>query len=389
MPHCLESLPLRHCTSCKVLVMPTTILRVASFNTQLLARPGVRFHEQLPYTPDEYAAKTGFIGGLLERGQVDIVGFQEVFHEEALRDAVGKSPRLRGAYVCAPLADDNGPKTPDGALSAPRVGFASRLPVTKVESVRAFPAGLGNGFAVRRDENGRQQAVPVGIGFFERPVLRVEVALPDGLPLTVYVVHLKSRRPVVLEDEDRRDPAVRALAVVRALVQRGAEAAALRVMLSREMEERGAEPRPVMVLGDLNDELTSVTTELIRGEQPLPESLKPLMADPGDWQRKNRRLWDLHLYAASDLQASHIKGTTLYTHIHFGDYQVLDHILFSQEFYSRNPNRIGDFRYLQVYNDHVVDTHMTDMSRDIRTKSDHGVPVAEFTLLTPNSQRLA
>jgi hypothetical protein len=366
--------------------MPSSILRVASFNTQLLARPGVRFHEQPPYTPDEYAAKTGFIGAMLERGQVDIAGFQEVFHEDALRDAVERSPRLHGAYVCAPLADDTGPTTPDGALNAPRVGFASRLPVLKVESIRDFPAGLGNGFAVRRDANGRQEAVAVGIGFFERPVLRVEVSLPGGVPLTLYVVHLKSRRPVVLEDEDRRDPAVRALAVVRALVQRGAEAAALRVMLTRDLEGRGAEARPVMVLGDLNDELTSVTTELIRGEQPLPESLKPLMVDPGDWQRKNRRLWDLHLYAASDQQASHIKGTTLYTHIHFGDYQVLDHILFSQEFYSRNPSKIGDFRYLQVYNDHVVDTHMTDISRNVRTMSDHGVPVAEFTLVTPNSR---
>ncbi|WP_413991724.1 endonuclease/exonuclease/phosphatase family protein [Labrys okinawensis] len=367
--------------------MSISLLRVASFNTQLLARSGVPFHEQPPYTPEEYEAKTGFIGGLLERGQVDIAGFQEVFHEDALRHAVEKSPRLTGAYVCAPLADDNGPKTPDGALNAPRVGFASRLPVSKAESIRAFPSGLGNGFAVRRDANGRQEAVPVGIGFFERPVLRVEVALPNGVPLAVYVVHLKSRRPVMLEDEDRRDPAVRALAVVRALVQRGAEAAALRVMLTRELEGRGAAPRPVMVLGDLNDELTSATTELIRGEQPLPESLKPLMVDPGDWQRKNRRLWDLHLYAASDQQASHIKGTTLYTHIHFGDYQALDHILFSQEFYSRNPNRIGDFRYLQVYNDHVVDTHMTDINRNIRTASDHGVPVAEFTLLARSTMR--
>ena len=110
---------------------------------------------------------------------------------------------------------------------------------------------------------------PARAQFGAFPAGAESVLLPDSVPLTVYVVHLKSRRPVVLEDEDRRDPAVRALAVVRALLQRGAEAAALRVMLSREMAGRGTEPRPVMVLGDLNDELTSVTTELIRGEQPL------------------------------------------------------------------------------------------------------------------------
>ena len=363
--------------------MPSPVLRVASFNTQLLARPSIRFHEQPPYTPDEYEAKTSFIGGILDRGQVDIAGFQEVFHEDALRVAVEKAPRLRGAYICAPLADDDGPKTPDGALSAPRVGFASRLPVNRIESIRSFPPELGDGFAVRRDENGRQEAVPVALRYFERPILRAEVKLPNNVPLVVYVAHLKSRRPVVLEGEDRREPAVRALAVVRALVQRAAEAAALRVILTREMADRGAEPHPVMVLGDLNDEFTSVTTELIRGEEPLPESLKPLMSDPSDWQRKNLRLWDLHLYAASDQQARHIRGTTLYTHVHFGDYQVLDHILFSQEFFARNPHRVADFRYLQVYNDHVVDTHMTDLSRGTRTMSDHGVPVAEFALVTP------
>ena len=207
---------------------------------------------------------------------------------------------IAGAYICAPLADDDGPKTPDGALSAPRVGFVSRLPVDRIESIRSFPPELGDGFAVRRDENGRQEAVPVALRYFERPILRAEVKLPNNVPLVVYVAHLKSRRPVVLEGEDRQGPAVRALAVVRALVQRAAEAAAVRGMLSREMADRGAEPHPVMVLGDLNDELTSVTTELIRGEEPLPESLKPLMSDPGDWQRKNLRLWDLHLYAASD-----------------------------------------------------------------------------------------
>ena len=47
--------------------MSSSVLRVATFNTQLLARPGVRFHEQPPYSPEEYEAKTAFIGGLLER----------------------------------------------------------------------------------------------------------------------------------------------------------------------------------------------------------------------------------------------------------------------------------------------------------------------------------
>ena len=365
--------------------MSFPVLRVATFNTQLLARPGVAFHEQQPYSPEEFEAKATFIAGILQRGQVDLVGFQEVFHEDALKAAVAKAPRFAGAFVTAPHADDTGPKTVEGALTAPRVGLASRLPVTKVESLHAFPASLGNGFAARRDSAGRQSVVPVDIGFFERPVLRAEVQLPGDIPAIVYVTHLKSRRSVILDDEDRFDPAVRARAVVRALVQRGAEAAALRVMLTADMADRGPAGKPVILLGDLNDELASVTTELIRGDQPLPESLRPLMDDPHAWQRKNRRLWDLHLYSAADIQAGYIKGAALYTHIHFGDYQVLDHILISQEFYPRNPRRIAALRYVQVYNDHVIDTHMTDLGRGDRTKSDHGVPVAEFVFDVPQA----
>jgi endonuclease/exonuclease/phosphatase family metal-dependent hydrolase len=363
--------------------MSAPLIRIASFNTQLLARAGVRFHEQEPYSAVEFETKTSFIGGLLEKGQVDLVGFQEVFHEDALRTAVAKAPRFAGAFVTAPHADDTGPKSAQGALTAPRVGLASRLPVTRTESLHAFPEALGNGFAARRDTQGRQSAVAVEIGFFERPVLRAEIMLPHDIPAIVYVAHLKSRRAVILDGEDRFDPAVRARAVVRALVQRGAEAAALRLMLTGDMADRGTDGKPVILLGDLNDELSSVTTELIRGEQPLPESLRPLMDDPQAWQRKNRRLWDLHLYSAAEIQAGFMKGAALYTHIHFGDYQVLDHILLSQEFYPRNPRRIAALRYVQVYNDHVIDTHMTDLGKGDRTRSDHGVPVAEIVFDMP------
>lgn len=364
-----------------MIAMPAPILRIATLNTFLLARPGVRFHDQEPYSLAEHEAKTAWIGGMIERACADLVGFQEVFHEEALRIAVGKSERFRGAFVAAPGADDDGPKTADGALNAPRLGLASRLPVMRLEVIATFPPELDDRFVARRDEAGSQVAVATGLRFFERPVLRAEVALPGGIVLTVYVVHLKSKRPIVLEGEDPRNPAVRAAAVLRALVQRGAEAAALRLMLTRDMAERGPAPKPVMVLGDLNDGLESVTTSLVRGEEPLPESLKALMADPQDWSRRNRRLWDLHLYSAADMQSGHMKGATLYTHIHFGDYQVLDHILLSQDFYPRNPNRIGEMRYLQLYNDHVVDMHMSDLRSGDRTMSDHGMPVAEIALL--------
>jgi endonuclease/exonuclease/phosphatase family metal-dependent hydrolase len=69
-----------------------------------------------------------------------------------------------------------------------------------------------------------------------------------------------------------------------------------------------------------------------------------------------------------------------YTHIFNGHYENLDHILVSQEFYERNPQRIAEVMNLRYFNDHLIDSQLSNDRRD-RTVSDHAQLVAEIRLL--------
>ena len=51
----------------------------------------------------------------------------------------------------------------------------------------------------------------------------------------------------------------------------------------------------------------------------------------------------------------------------------------SQEFYERNPQRIGEVQLLRYFNDHLLDSQLSDDRRD-RIVSDHAQLVAEIRL---------
>ena len=92
--------------------------------------------------------------------------------------------------------------------------------------------------------------------------------------------------------------------------------------------------------------------------------------------------WDTLLYTAQQIQSRQATRDTYYTHIYNGSYEALDHIMFSQELYRGNPNKIGEFEYARVYNDHVVDEMQTRIKVP-NTRSDHGIVLGEFSLNKP------
>src|SRR3712207_3254572 len=109
-------------------------IKVGTFNVLNLARKGERYYpDEKPYTAAEYDQKARWIAGQLDRMEAHVVGFQEVFHEEALRDVCDRSGQFPDGTVVAPGAD---------AASGPRLGLASRLPLAEaVTSITDFPPG--------------------------------------------------------------------------------------------------------------------------------------------------------------------------------------------------------------------------------------------------------
>jgi hypothetical protein len=329
-------------------------VKVGTFNVLNLAREGEPYYpDEQPYTAAEYDQKARWIAGQLTRMQAHLVGFQEVFHEEALRDVCDRSGQFPDGTVVAPGAD---------GASGPRLGLASRLPIDEpVTAISDFPAGM--------DVEVEDLALPVGT--FSRPVLRTRVVLDPtrGTSSTIFVAHLKSKRPIRDPEAPEHDPREEALGKARALIRRAAEAAALRFLVFQAITGNA---QPVIVLGDLNDAARAVTTDIIMGD--APSRFWPRHPDD------RKAYWDRLLYSAYELTVRRTGRDVSYTHIFNGHYENLDHILVSQEFYERNPQRIAEVMNLRYFNDHLFDSQLSNDRRD-RIVSDHAQLVAEVRLL--------
>lgn len=321
-------------------------IRIGTFNLYNLVLPHVHYYEDRSYTQEEYIQKKQWISQQLSRMEADLVGFQEVFHEQALLEVIHESPRYNDAAVIVANATGENPT----------VALVSSLPVLKYEIIEAFPQ------TAKLELSGPDAP----LNHFAHPVLKADILLNEKIECTVFVVHLKSKRPVILEGKDRHDPIELTKGRIRSLIQRAAETTALRVLLLETMQHSN---RPVILMGDINDSDRAVTSRLLSGEPP-----------DASWENQyKQQAWDVLLYFVKDVQARQTRGDFYFTHMHDGYYESLDHILLSQEFMIQNPNHIARVQYVSILNDHLIDPSLID--RPIESwKSDHGQVIVQIEL---------
>jgi endonuclease/exonuclease/phosphatase family metal-dependent hydrolase len=308
-------------------------IRFATFNVCNLAPPGARLYDNLtPSTPEEYEAKIAWIARQVDLLGADVIGFQEVFSQAALAEALSRTRHFRDAVHVGFDPDPGADKL------TPSVALVSRLPLAETpEAVACFPAGIvmpaGNRAADR----------------FTRPLLRAAIQLAPGLVADVVVVHLKSRRPDYRSGDTGDDPQLFALASLRSLIRRGTEAAALRVLLTQLGR---AHRRPRIVLGDFNDVVDAVTTSIVLG----------IGAPSGD------RLYDTCQLQRRQDRLRHVG----FSNLHEGQYTTIDHILVSGEFNAALPGALGEIVDVVYLNDHL------DLG--LPEASDHGQVLARLRL---------
>lgn len=319
---------------------------VGTFNLKNLVLPEHVYYGKNKYTQAAYDKKLEWLSRQAAKMEAGIIGFQEVFHSEALAQMIGKVERLKNAHVI--VRGETG--------TSPMVGLVSKYPVLDVKSVERIPASACL----------RSRGCSVSVTRFSRPVLQTTLDV-EGLELDVWVVHLKSKRPNFLKDELFDDPKAVARAEGRSAVTRTVESIGLRhLLLDRLMKRK----RPLILLGDLNDEQSAVTTQIISGPHP--------------WSRLARetkeRIWSQKLYDAVVIHKTRSDTTeSFYTHIYNGHYSQLDGIYVSNEFYPMNKDRIGLVQNVRVFNDHLVDETM-DYSGTNPEESDHGQVTALIKL---------
>ena len=331
---------------------------VATFNLYNLQLPGRSMNPGQPaWTATEYRRKLDWTGRQLKEVGADIVGLQELWHADAMAEALERAnldddydllaePAKGDEIVCAAIV---------------RKGLLRGLPAW----ISMFPD------AVRLESTTDDPQAPdilVRLRGFARPVLTFDVALRDNPPLTkVYVSHLKSKSPtrIDLEDWYEADPERyrnhrTALGAALSTIRRTAEATALRVMLTETMK---GNVTPVIVLGDLNDGQLSNTVNIVT-EQP-----RYLVGHSTGGA-------DIGLYSAQTLQEYRDSRDVYYTYVHEDLRESLDHVLVSEQFYDNSDRRLWLFDGLAIANDHLNDTDTA--THKLKGTGDHGVVRVRF-----------
>lgn len=326
--------------------------KIGSFNLLNLVLPGVTYYQNRNYSEQEYKKKLDWIGSQLRHMDADVVGFQEVFHLEALQEAIQQSGAFDNPYIVA--ANPTGDK--------PSVALVSKFPILEHEVIAQFPESS----LLFLEKEDSEEQIHLPFRDFSRPVLKAKVKITDELEITFFVVHLKSKRPLFNKGEGRDNPLETAKAQARSLMLRSAESVALRALLLETMQNTQT---PVVLFGDVNDGGMAVTTRIVSGEPPHRKW-------PTDVKLKT---WDVLLYHVKDIQARKSYSDFYYTHIHNGHYESLDHIMVSQELVSENPKAVGRVGYVSNYNDHLIDETLTN-DKLPGWKSDHGQVTATIEL---------
>ncbi len=308
-------------------------IRFATFNVFNLAPPGVKLYDNLlPSTAEEYEAKLNWTARQIDLLDADVIGFQEIFSQAALREALSRTRNFRDAFHVGFDPD------PAAERLTPSVALVSRLPLESAGMAHAlFPAGVAMPAGSREADR------------FSRPLIHASVVVSPDVTVDVVVVHLKSKRPDYRNGDTAEDPQLYALACLRSLIRRGTEAVALRVFMSNLAK---ANQRPRVVLGDFNDVADAVTTTIVMGNGSL-------LAD---------RLFDAYQLQQRQDHLRHVGFSIL----HDSHYTTIDHILVSEEFNAALPNAIGEVVDVVYLNDHLV--------LALPQASDHGQVLARIRL---------
>ncbi|WP_299610657.1 endonuclease/exonuclease/phosphatase family protein [uncultured Tateyamaria sp.] len=307
----------------------------ASFNLLNLQTPGDAIYGDTDgWDPIIYQRKVDYTASVIGRLDADVVGLQELWAAPAL-DQVLIEAGMDGDFTALVPPDHEGDKIVCAA--AVRNGMLVGDPEWIVDFPDEYELKTGG-------DDPQQDFLEVSLSTFSRPVLHFQVQPDDRTPVIhVFVCHFKSRRPTQIwrerswYEKDVHGPHVNALGYAISTVRRTAEAAALRVIITKLVKKTDT---PVVVIGDMNDGKDSNTLNIL-SEQPT--YLSPLSSGGGDNA----------LYTAQTMQEYRSVRDVYYTHVYKGQRESLDHILFSQEFYDNSKRRKWAFDEMVVQNDHL------------------------------------
>jgi hypothetical protein len=391
---------------------------IASFNVKNLIGQDKEYYRFQSYTPEEYAWKSDWMADQILTLDADIVGFQEIFEEEALREVIAEAD-ARGIQANAATVPDRskryhrkaifrklayGPYGDTGLAFAANVNDTGqpgqRRPGLAILSRFGF---VGTPEVIQELEppldipmshlGGEEEAGYYTLRCLSRPILKARIPI-NGQVVTVFNCHLKSKLGEFITPPGAAqapetvltayDPAGRALGALRSALRRMGEAWVLRRAILDELEE----DRPVMVLGDFNDGEHAVSSEIISGEVPFRNYAWMLRHDAKHGNDRYSRSENdqiqeavdkVRLRSAEKVFLKRSLRDVVYTTAFGGVHESIDQIYMSRHFDPSWSGARGQMLYYSVFNDHLTDGSHPEAPYN-KLASDHGQIMAHMEL---------
>jgi endonuclease/exonuclease/phosphatase family metal-dependent hydrolase len=337
-------------------------IKIATFNLFNYLEPPYAYYDfERIYSAQQWEKKQKWIVDYLQQFQPDVIGFQEVFSPESLRELVATQGYQYFQVV------DQCEVIDDFICRSPVVAIASRYPIVDIDAVQpdnqlALSMGLKPDFS------------------FSRQVLRATVQLPHIGDCDCYVVHFKSKRPMI-EFDNASDFSAEKNIIEKlkaqvaggwgSTIQRGSEAALLLVNMIARREETGL---PMILMGDFNNTLADgVLTHLVT------DSLRFVSKFDSDAYLQKYSLkyaWDLFQATGyvTSADTDHIKRKA--THYFGESSSVLDYILLSNEFDANYHASLFEVSEYDTYDRHLINPIF---DRDGES-TDHGIVLVTLAL---------
>ncbi len=330
------------------------------------------------YSAEQWQKKQRWVSEYLREYQPDIIGFQEVFSAESLKELVALQGYGYFEVVDQPEVID------DFIYMRPVVAIASRFPIVDINTVKpntelAQTLGLTDDFS------------------FSRKVLRATIDVPHMGNCDCYVVHFKSKRPMIEIDEQdtNRSAEQTIIETLKAdvaggwgsTIRRGSEATLLMIDMIERREITGY---PMVLMGDFNNTLADgVLSHLLTSTLRFASDIdceaylaKYCLNDSWDLFQLALSNEANEIYDANEVDDKALeinqneKVVRSPTHYHVGSGSVLDYILLSCEFDASYHDSLFEVSAYHTYNRHLINSIF---DRDGES-TDHGIVLATLTL---------
>ncbi len=373
------SAPIASSNTAKSVSVANSQIKIATFNLfNYLEPPNAYYDFDRIYSAEQWQKKQHWVTEYLREYQPDIIGFQEVFSSESLKELV----TLQGYGYFEVV--DNPEVIDDFIYKRPVVAIASRYPIVDINTVKpnielVQTLGLTDDFT------------------FSRKILRATIDVPHMGNCDCYVVHFKSKRPMIEIDENDTSRSAEKT-IIESLkadvaggwgstIRRGSEATLLMIDMIERREITGY---PMVLMGDFNNTLADgVLSHLLTSSLRFASEI-----DSKAYLAKYclNDAWDLfqpvlsneanEIYDANEVDDSALeinqneKVMRPPTHYYGGGGSVLDYILLSCEFDASYLDSLYEISAYHTYNRHLINPIF---DRDGES-TDHGIVLATLTL---------